>query len=382
MFGPSFHLFNLFGFPIRVDLSWFIIVVLITWSLAEGLFGSEQFYPQLVDQPGMRWAMGFAGAMGLFASVVLHELGHAKVAESFGLPMKGITLFIFGGVAEMTDEPPSAKAEFWVAVAGPIVSIAVGIVAGLLWLGGHAVGLGVPVTSVIGYLAIINIALVVFNMIPAFPLDGGRVLRSVIWAYSGKLHKATRITSQIGSGFGIVLMVLAVVQLLFGNIIGAVWWFLIGMFLRGAAQMSYQRLLARRALEGESLQRFMKQNPVTVTPDVPIDRLVDDYLYRYNYKMFPVVEDGDHLAGCLTLNQIKDLPREKWHDTHVADVYERCGPSNTIQLNQDPLDALTAMSQNQRSRLMVLDGDRLVGVISLKDLMDFLSMKVELEESR
>ncbi|MFA9476903.1 site-2 protease family protein [Phycisphaerales bacterium AB-hyl4] len=382
MFGPRFHILNLFGFPIYVDLSWFIIVVLITWSLAEGLFGAEQWYPELADEPTLRWAMGFAGAIGLFVSVVLHELGHAKVAEWFGVPMKGITLFIFGGVAEMTQEPPSAKAEFWVAIAGPIVSVAVGCTAAVLWGAGHFVGLGVPFTSVIGYLAIINIVLVVFNMIPAFPLDGGRVLRSIIWAWSGQLNKATRVTSQIGSGFGIALMILAVLRLIMGDILGAVWWFLIGMFLRAAAQMSYQRLLARRALEGETLERFMKQNPVTLNVDVPIDRVVDDFLYRYNYKMFPVVEDGDRVVGCITINQIKALPREKWEQTRVSDVYEPCDDTNTIQLDKDPLDALTAMSQTQRSRLIVLEGDRLVGIVSLKDLMDFLSMKIELEEVR
>lgn len=382
MFGPRFHLFNLFGFPIYVDLSWFVIVVLITWSLAEGLFGSQELYPDLVDKPTTRWVMGVAGAIGLFASVVLHELGHAKVAERFGLPMRGITLFIFGGVAEMSDEPPSAKAEFWVAIAGPIVSIVVGTVAGLLWFAGHAAELGVGFTAVIGYLAIINFVLVAFNMIPAFPLDGGRVLRSAIWAWSGKLNKATRITSQIGAAFGLALMVLAVLRLILGDVFGAVWWFLIGMFLRGAAQMSYQRLLARRALEGETLDRFMKPDPVTLRPDVPIQQVVDDFLYRYNYKMFPVVEDGDRVLGCITINQIKDLPREQWAQTRVADVYERCDGTNTIQRDREPLDALTTMSQGQRSRLMVLDGDRLVGVVSLKDLMDFLSMKIELEEVR
>ncbi|MFW6060951.1 MAG: site-2 protease family protein [Phycisphaeraceae bacterium] len=383
MFGPRFHLFTLFGFPIYIDLSWFIIAVLVTWSLAVGLFGSEELFPMLVDQPGTRWAMGIIGALGLFASIVLHELGHAKMAESYGLPMRGITLFIFGGVAEMSQEPPSAKAEFMVAVAGPIVSIAIAAVTTGGWAIGRALEAPVSVTAVLGYLGLINAILVAFNMIPAFPLDGGRVLRSILWAAKDNLRWATRITSSIGSGFGIALMVLAGLQLLTGNLVGAIWWFILGMFLRGAAQMSYQQLLIRRALEGEPVDRFMSREPVTVSPDDTIDHVVEDFVYRHHYKFYPVTEDGeDHgrLVGCLTLDRIKDVPRDQWPSTRVHDVLEQCGGTNTIEVGRDAMDAMARMRESNRSRLMVVHGGRLVGVVALKDLMDFLSMKVELEE--
>lgn len=383
MFGPRFHLFTLFGFPIYVDLSWFVIAVLVTWSLAVGLFGSAELFPMLVEQPGTRWAMGVVGALGLFASIVLHELGHAKMAEQYGLPMRGITLFIFGGVAEMSQEPPSAKAEFMVAIAGPIVSIAIAAVTVASWLIGRMLEAPVAVTAVLGYLGLINALLVAFNMIPAFPLDGGRVLRSILWAAKDNLRWATRITSSIGGGFGIALMVLAGLQLLTGNIIGAIWWFILGMFLRSAAQMSYQQLLLRRALEGEPVERFMSHEPVTVKPGDTIERVVDDFIYRHHYKFYPVTEDGeDHgqLVGCLTLDRIKEVPRDQWPQTHVRDVLEQCGSTNTIERGRDAMDAMARMREHQRSRLMVVQDGRLVGVVALKDLMDFLSMKVELEE--
>lgn len=378
MFGRRFYLFKLFGFPVYVDLSWFVIAILITWSLAQGWFGNAQLYPDLQDQPGTRWLMGVAGALGLFLSIVLHELAHSKVAEWFGLPMRGITLFIFGGVAEMSDEPPSAKSEFFMAIAGPIASVLIGAACGLVWLLGQGV-LPLAVTAVLGYLSFINFLLVAFNLIPAFPLDGGRVLRSVIWHFGGKLEPATRITAQLGSGFGLLLMGLAVLWLFMGNFLGAMWWFLIGMFLRGAAQASYQRLLVRQALEGEPVRRFMNDHPITVAPDLTIDRLVDDYIYRYHYKLWPVVQDG-RLLGCLTLNQIKSLPRQQWSQSRVGDLVQTCNPANSIEANRDAMDALARMQQNQKSRLMVVEDGRLVGVVSLKDLMNFLSLKVELEE--
>ncbi|MFP4145600.1 MAG: M50 family metallopeptidase [Phycisphaeraceae bacterium] len=381
MFGRRFHLFTLFGFPVYLDLSWFIILVLVTWSLAEGVFGNDEMYPGLVGDVAVRWTMGIIGALGLFASVLLHELGHAKVAEARGLPMRGITLFIFGGVAEMSDEPPSAKTEFLVAVAGPIVSILIGAVLGGIWFLGKEMTWPLTVTAVVGYVSVINFVLVGFNIIPAFPLDGGRVLRSIIWQASGKLEKATRITSAIGSGFAFVLMGMAILFLITGNLIAALWWFLIGLFLRGAAQGSYQRLILRRALEGEPVHKFMNDRPVTVPPDATIDRVVHDYLYRYHFKMLPVVE-GEQLQGCLLMSQVKQVPREQWEQTRVADVVRGCEPGNTIDADDDALNALSRMNENQVSRLMVLEDGRLVGVISLKDLMSFLSMKVELEEDR
>lgn len=375
MFGKRFELFKLAGFAVRVDLSWIVIAVLITWSLASGVF--PQFFENLPT--ATYWAMGVAGALGLFASIILHELSHSLVARRFGMPMKGITLFIFGGVAEMDDEPPTAKAEFAMAIAGPIASVLIALACGIIYLATTQLGLPVYVSGVFGWLAWINAILVAFNILPAFPLDGGRVLRSALWHYKRNLRWATRITSQIGSGFGIMLIVLGAVTFIGGNFIGGMWWFLIGMFLRGAAQMSYQQVLLRRALEGEGLERFMRTDVVTVSFETPLSELVENYIYKHHFKMYPVLEDG-HLRGCVTIKNVRNVPREQWHETSVADIAEECSPNNTVPVTADAMEALKKMNSTGASRLMVVDGDQLAGVIALKDVMRFISVKLELDE--
>lgn len=371
MFGKTFDLFTVFGFKIRLDLSWFIVAALVTWSLAGSVF------PDLVTglPVGAYWIMGAVGALGLFASVIAHELSHATVARRYGVEMKGITLFIFGGVAEMTDEPPNPRAEFWVAIAGPIASVVVGVVCLALW----TLSLPRPVQSVLGYLGLINVILAVFNMIPAFPLDGGRILRSILWQWKGSLRLATRITTQIGSGFGVALILFGVLRLIAWNdFVGGMWTALIGLFVRGAAQMSYQQLLLRRVLEGEPVSRFMHPDPVTVPPYIPVEDLVEEYVYRYHFKMYPVVGDGG-LEGCVTTREVKALPRERWANTPVRELVQGCSEENCIAPDADALEALSSMSRNRVSRLLVVEEGTLRGVLALKDLLDFFSMKIELE---
>jgi len=376
MFGKRIKLFNLLGFEVRIDLSWIIIAGLVTWSLAAGLF--PYLYHGLSTET--YWFMGGAGAVGLFASIIFHEFCHSVVARKFGMHMKGITLFIFGGVAEMGDEPPTARAEFWMAVVGPLSSLFIGGVCYLIYLGGRQGGWPLPVYGVIYYLAYINALLATFNLIPAFPLDGGRILRSILWGLKDNLRWATRISSAIGSGFGIFLIMMGVLEVVLrGNLIGGMWWFLIGMFLRGAAQASYQQLVVRKALEGEHVRRFMNPNPVTVPVSVTVQELVEDYIYKYHYKMFPVM-DGDRLAGCITTREVKEIPREAWSRESVGRLATRCSPENTIGPGADAIQALTIMNQTGVSRLMVVEGGHLVGIVTLKDLLSFLSLKVELEE--
>ncbi len=375
MFGRRITIFTLFGFEVRLDASWLIIAALITWTLAAGLFPAQ--YPGLTS--GTYWAMGILGALGLFVSIVLHELSHSLVARRYGLEMKGITLFIFGGVAEMSEEPPNAKTEFLMALAGPVASIAIGAVC----YGVHAAVAGIwppAALGVLAYLYWINWILAAFNLIPAFPLDGGRVLRSVLWwHWKGDLPRATRIAAGIGSSFGIALMVLGVFQLLAtGNFIGAVWWFLIGMFLKGASQASYRQLALSEGLKGEHVDRFMKA-PVTVPPGISIEDLVDDYIYKHHYKMFPVVADSQRVVGCVTTKDVKAFPRDEWNRHSVQEAVHPCDAENTIQQDADALGALKTMSSTGSSRLMVLNGERLVGVVALKDLMEFLATKLDLE---
>jgi Zn-dependent protease len=374
MFGRRIKLFRLFGFAVYIDFSWFFLAVIVAWSLATGIFPS--WYGEL--SKAAYWWMGVAGAAGLFLSIVLHELSHSLIARRHGVVMKGITLFIFGGVAEMADEPPSPMAEFQVAIAGPIASVIVALTCAQLNILGRTLLWPDPLTGVLRYLAMINGILVAFNMVPAFPLDGGRVLRSILWRWKQSLSWATRITSRIGMGFAFILIGLGVLSAVTGNLIGGIWYFLIGMFLRGAANMSYQQLLIRKALEGDKVRRFMKPNPVSVPSRLTIADLVEDYIFKYHFKMYPVVDD-DRLIGCITTRQVKEIPRERWHQTTVGEVAELCSPMNSIGPDTDAMQALSKMNQAHFSRLMVVEGGQLVGVITLKDMLDFLSMKVELE---
>jgi Zn-dependent protease/predicted transcriptional regulator len=374
MFGRTITLFKMFGFAVRVDASWLIIAVLITWSFSALIF--PHAYPGLSSSE--YWLMGIGGALLLFASIIIHELAHSLVARRSGLAMKGITLFIFGGVAEMDREPSSAKAEFQMAIAGPLTSVAVGIIFYFL----SAVMRGIWPTAVVGvfsYLALINWVLAAFNMIPAFPLDGGRVLRSILWHWKGNVWQATRIASSIGSGFGMVMMIYAIVPLLHGDMISAVWWFLIGMFLRGAAQGSYQQLVVQRMLEGEPVRRFMNTGPVTVSPAISLEELVENYIYKYHYKMFPVVNASNELLGCITTKEVKDVPRSEWARNSVQAVMRSYCAEDAVTPDTDAVKALAQMRKSQNSRLMVVEGGRLVAVLTLKDLLNFLSTKLELE---
>jgi CBS domain-containing protein len=215
--------------------------------------------------------------------------------------------------------------------------------------------------------------------LPAFPLDGGRVLRSILWGMKDNLRWATRIASGIGSAFGIALILFGALSVFMGNLIGGVWWVLIGMFMRSASQMSYQQLIVRRSLEGEKVRRFMVSDPVTVSLSISVEDLVEDYVYKYHFKMFPVVEDGK-LLGCVTLNQVKEIPREERHKHNVRGLAKSCTKENTIGPDEDAMKALAIMNKAKSSRLMVVEGDRLLGVIALKDMLEFLSLKVDLED--
>jgi len=377
MFGKRIKLFRLVGFQVSIDVSWIILAILVAWSLSMGYFPFQ--YRNLSVQA--YWIMGITGAIGLFASIIAHEFSHSMVARKFGMPMKGITLFIFGGVAEMADEPPSAKAEFWMAIVGPLSSIALGIVFFLIYRAGVNAGWSLAFNGVVVYLAWINIILAAFNMVPAYPLDGGRVLRSILWSITDNLRKATRISASIGSGFGIFLIILGVIRFLSGNIIGGMWLFLIGMFLRGVAAASYQQLVARKALEGEPLEKFMKNDPVTLSPSMPLDQMVETYLYTYDYKLYPVVESSNRLVGCVTSRQVKSIPKEQWKTMQIKDLMQNCSEDNTIDPQTDALDALSKMSKTDASRLIVVREGRVAGIIALKDMLRFLSRKVELEGS-
>ncbi len=373
MFSKSVPLFKLRGFQVKLDASWVILAVLITWTLAVSYFPVQH-----AGLPApVYWTMGAAGALGLFASIVLHEFGHAVVARREGIPMKGITLFIFGGVAEMDREPPTAKSEFRMAIAGPIVSFALALAFYLAWGFLQTAGVPAAVTGVLLYLAVINAVLAIFNLLPAFPLDGGRVLRSVLWARSNDLRKATRTASQFGSFFGVLFIVLGVLSILNGNFIGGMWWGLIGLFLQGASRVSYQQVEIRRVLGGEPISRFMKTEPISVPPQIPVQEFVDDYLYRYHHHLFPVMDES-RLEGCVRSEDVKNIPREEWAQIPVRQIVSPCSPENTVAPNVDAMQVLSRMKKG-RSRMLVVEGGKLVGIITLRDLLGFLAMKLDFE---
>jgi len=375
MFGRRIKLFTLFGFEVRIDLSWVIIAVLVVWSLATYIFPSD--YKNLPVQT--YWLMGVVGAIGLFLSIIFHEMFHSLVARRFGIPMKGITLFVFGGVSEMGEEPTSAKVEFLMAIVGPLSSIAIALACYGIHMQGLRSGWPESVDGVVYYLAYINALLAAFNLLPAFPLDGGRALRAILWGLRKNLRWATRVSSSVGFGFGVLFILIGVFQFLRGNVMGGIWLFLIGMFLQNAARVSYQQLVIRKALEGEPVRRFMKTDPVAVSPSISIRQLVEDYIYKYHFKMFPVVKDSDKLVGCITAKQLKEIPREEWGQKTVGEVATKCSAENTIEPQADATQALSLMARTGSGRLIVVEGNRLVGVITLKDMLKFLSLKLELE---
>jgi CBS domain-containing protein len=229
------------------------------------------------------------------------------------------------------------------------------------------------------YLGLINALLAGFNLLPAFPLDGGRVLRAALWHWKRNVRWATRISAQIGSGFGILLIVLGFFNILRADFIAGMWWVLIGMFLQSAAKMSYRQLITRRALEGEKVRRFMNSNPVTVEPTTTVEELVEEYVYKYHFKMFPVV-NGKRVVGCVTTKQVKEVPREKWSHTTVSELALKCTPDTTVKPDDDAIKALSLMRRTGGSRLVVVEDDQLAGVVALKDMMQFLSLKVDLDE--
>ncbi len=368
-------LFSLFGFKVSLDLSWFFLLILVSWSLARGFFPQHYGGLSILTY----WLMGVSSVLLLFASIVIHEVSHSLVARRYGVSIKGITLFIFGGVAQIEDEPPSPQAEFSMAIVGPLTSILIALIFFALSKILETTNAPVPFSAVLRYLALMNGALAIFNIIPAFPLDGGRVLRSAIWNRKQDLKNATRISSRIGSLFGFVLIFMGLLFVLRRSFIGGMWWFLIGIFLSNAARSSYQQVLMHSTLEGQKVSRFMQKDIVGVPPEISIQNLVDDYIYKYHFKMFPVVAKGK-LIGCVTTKLLKSIPRSEWGKGTVGDITEACTPENTVNPETDAVKVLGMMRQSGSSRLLVVENGKLVGIITLKDLLDFMALKMELEK--
>jgi Zn-dependent protease/CBS domain-containing protein len=374
MFFYRVLLFSLFGFDVYVDASWLLLAVLIAWSLAVGIL------PGIVHglAPATYWSMAVIATIGLLFSIVFHEMAHSLVARRFAMPIRGITLFIFGGVAEMRSEPPSAGSEFLMALAGPVASAVLGLLMLLLYaVVAHLHG-PPAISGILWYLGYLNWVLAVFNLLPAFPLDGGRMLRAALWGWRKDLVWATWVASGAGNIFGILLVVLGLGDVLRGDFIAGIWMTLIGLFLRSAANATYQQTIARQIHAGQPVSRFMNRQPITVPPNLSIRTFVEDYVYRYHHKLFPVVRDG-RLLGCISTAQIADIDPERWDRQGVAEIMERCSADNVIAPETDTLDAMMQMQRTGRNRLLVARGDQLLGIVSLTDLLEFLTLKLDLE---
>lgn len=372
-----YRLFTLFGFEIKLDLSWLLLALLISWSLGAGVFPAE--YPDL-PRPVYAW-MGVACAIGVFFSIVFHEFSHSIVARHFGMPIKGITLFIFGGVAEMEREPPSPKSEFLMAVAGPIASFVLALIFWRFEILAVARNWPLSVVGVSDTLAYINVAVAIFNLVPAFPLDGGRMLRAALWHWKDDMRAATYISSRMGRGFGLVLIVFGIIAVIQGNFIGGMWWFLIGMFLRGAAAASYQQLMLQEVLKDKPVRNFMKTDVITVPPSTSLTDWIEDYVYQHQFKLFPVVDDGQ-LVGAISINDAKRTPRESWRATKVRDLMQAVSPANSVAADTETTKVLaTLLRPDTPSRFMVVEGGQLVGMISVKDLLELIALKLEIESA-
>jgi Zn-dependent protease/CBS domain-containing protein len=371
MLGRGFFLGTVLGIPIRVDYSWLIIAALLTASLSMIL---GQDYPYL-GQPS-RVLLGVCGSLLLFGSVLAHELSHAVVALKNRVGIRGITLFIFGGAAEMVDEPETARAELEIAIAGPAMSLALALAFGGL----HWASLGVlplPLVDLADRLKWMNLMLVVFNLVPGFPLDGGRVLRALLWGIWGNLAPATRAAAQVGSLFGALLVVLGLASaLLYGNVVGGIWFVLIGLFLRGAAAISYQQLLLRRALEGVTARDLMAQDVAVVRPEMTLEDVVESVIYPKGVSEVPVVAHG-RFEGMLRLSTIRARDRFSWRHLTAGDLMSRDAVDEAIAPGEDALKVLALLGSEDRM-LAVVENGALLGIVTRRDLLRRLQIRLEL----
>jgi Zn-dependent protease len=355
------------GIPITIDPSWFLVFLLLVWSLASGSFA--MLLPQTT--PLGHWVLAVVTVLLLFVSVLIHELAHSLTARRFGIPIRGITLHIFGGVAELTREPPTARAELVVAIMGPISSLLLGIGFGLVNM-----AVASPVLSVgLGYLAFINLALAIFNLIPGFPLDGGRILRAFIWWRTGDLKRSTRWASQTGRLVAFFFIGMGFFRFLGGSLVDGLWMMLIGMFLKRAAEMSYHTLLLTRALKGLRVRDLASWDVIAVDPDGTIQELVDYYLLGYSHSSYPVI-DGNRPIGMISLRHVKSLPRDRWPTTRIREVMEPIDEELMLTPDMELSTALARIAGSPLRRGVVVDSQgALVGVLALSDILRVAALR-------
>lgn len=358
------------GIPIQVHYTWLFALALIAWSLSHG------FFPAMFPgwDAATYWVVAIVSALALFASVLLHELSHSLVALARGLRVNSITLFIFGGVSSIAQEAETPGDEFIVAVVGPLASFAL---AAVFWIAGQVLALGPsPVGAILAYLAFVNVLLGAFNMVPGFPLDGGRVLRSAIWAATGSMRRATRIASYVGQGVGFLLIFLGVAQLLGGNFLGGLWIAFIGWFLNNGAETSRQQLVVRESLRGVRVADLMNSEAPVASPAMSAQDFVFDCVLRQGLRAMAVVDAG-RLVGIVSITDAKEVPPEAWPTTPVGRIMTPT-PLTTVAADEDLAVALELLVNRTVNQLPVLDGGALVGLLTRADVLRFIQLNEEL----
>lgn len=367
--AKGIKLFRVLGIRISVDWSWFIIFGIFAWSLAYGYFPFRQ--PGL--GPLTYLTLGLVSALLLFSCVLIHELSHSYTANRLGLDIHEITLFIFGGVAELTREPEDPMVELKIALAGPAASL---VLAVLFWGASRLIpSASYPlVHAVVSYLALINLVLLIFNMIPGFPLDGGRVFRAVWWARTGDIDMATRIASRIGKGFAVFLIIWGFLNIFTGNFTGGLWSVLIGVFVQQAAESGYQQLLIKRMLEGVKVRDIMSKGVIHVDESKTVAEAVDEYFFKYHFVSFPVTANG-RVVGQISLNNVRALDKERWATTSAGEIMHRLASEDALAPENNALDVLTKMSAENGGRFPVVDRGELVGIVTRRDVMKMIEFK-------
>jgi Zn-dependent protease/CBS domain-containing protein len=370
----SIRLGHIRGIPIGLHYSWFIVFGLLTYFLSMPGGFLHEFFPGW--ETSTYWIVAAASSLLLFTSVLLHELGHAFTAQHKGIPVKSITLFIFGGVASIAEDSENARDEFAIAIMGPVVSVAIALFSFVVWL---LIGpFQEQLAAIFLYLTIVNTVLVLFNMIPGFPLDGGRVFRALLWGWTGSVERATRWASMTGVMIGYAFIILGIF-LVFVVLFTGIWLILIGWFLQNAADQAYKQMQVRRTFEGVRVRQLMEPNPVTISAYATIEELVDRYMLGRNLRGLPVVDEGI-LAGIITLNDIKDTPREQWANYRVLD---RMTPRSSL-ITADPetdLDTILHMMSDQNfHQIPVLENGAVVGLLTRGQIIRFLQLRQTLPD--
>ncbi len=367
----SFRIGRIAGIDIGVHTSWILAFILIVWSLAVGFFPSQyRGWSQ-----GAYWTAGIISALLLFVSVLLHELAHSLVARSRGMNVSSITLFIFGGVSNLEEEPRKPMAEFVMAIVGPLTSL---VLSGVFWVLAGLLGSGdsIPV-AVVNYLWTINLLLAVFNLIPGFPLDGGRVLRSIVWGATKNLNTATNVAAGAGQFVGWGFIVIGLYYVFTGNFLSGLWIAFIGWFLNGAADASRREVSMREYLHGVRVKDVMDPSPACTSPETPVNDVVQDIFFQRGFRAAPVCND-DVVMGIVTITDVKKLPQNRWTDTPVSEIMTR-QPLYSVNLDDDLSSALRLLARHELNQLVVLDKGRLAGLLNRAHVIRYLQLSQELK---